>query len=314
MAAIPSMHIALEETLEPDRMRWATLDEDADGLMLEANFVAPGFQREELRAWIIEGALQEATDGRAVFEENTWVRVGVARSIAHRNEEAPARAPALRALWLARHRAPRFEMLDAWQRTEERYGAEATEGGAYAIAQWLAARDARRWRAFARETVALEPPWGLAAVMARRLEPTRARVERMTGASPRALEEAWRGQIAAWRADPSLRDIHRVPRAAPRLVIERGEGDLRTIVWSVAFTPAPEPGSTCSLLYMSVGPFDRALGYDEPSREEWSCSELEVSRLVGRYGPGDRVFLAIEVRSPILGAPVRVYAERRVID
>lgn len=313
MRSIPRMHIALEETLEPDRLKWAPMEEDHDGALLHANFVADGFAREELRAWILEGALGQASDHRASFEENGWVRVGVARTIAHRGEPAPARIPALRALWLARQRSPDFSMLDRWELTEERFGTEATEGGAYAIAEHLQRRDRRRWLAFARETVALPPPWGLRAVIEARLEPVRERVERMTGASPDDLSAAWRAQIAAWRADPRLADIHRVPRAHPRITIERGEGDLRTIVWTVAFTPAPEPGSTCALLHQSIGPFDRPLGYDEPDREEYPCDVLREERLLGRYAPGERVFLAIAVRSPTLATEVRVHAERMVM-
>jgi len=133
------------------------------------------------------------------------------------------------------------------------------------------------------------------------------------GVTQREIEDAWRARIAELRADPRMREIRSVPRAHPQIVIERGEGDLRTIVWSVAFDPAPEPGSTCTLVHVGLGPFDRALWLHDFLREERRCEALGAERLVGHYGPGERVMLAIEVHSPLLGATVRVHAERTEI-
>jgi hypothetical protein len=86
--------------------------------------------------------------------------------------------------------------------------------------------------------------------------------------------------------------------------------EARSIVWGVTADRPFEPGATCSLLHAAAGPFDRPLRPDELFREERVCAELEEEALAGRYGPGERVLVAIELDSPTLGAPVRIASAR----
>jgi hypothetical protein len=75
-----------------------------------------------------------------------------------------------------------------------------------------------------------------------------------------------------------------------------------------------------TLLHKDLGPFDRPLDPHELRRDE-RVLDAEASRggrgvelrLAGLYGPGVRVFAAIEIDVPALGCPIRVLAERREV-
>ncbi len=315
LSSLAPVHIALRETLDARTVERVEL-EDADGILLRANFIADHFDRGALRSAALERVIEHATDGRALFEPHAWVRTGLAAMLAYEGESE--RVPAMRALWMARQRAPSWALLARWQRTEERYGPAAAQGVAYAAASTIVSlRTRARWLAFARSIVGEEPPWGMRAVWEERSEPPIARLMRHVGISERELIAGWRVQNERWRADPRFAELHAVPHARSAISIERGEGDLRTVRWSVRFTHgAPERESICTLVHAALGPFDRPLRVDELSREERPCAELASGgeRLVGRYAPGERVLLAVEVDSPgILGAAIRVHSERREI-
>jgi len=181
-----------------------------------------------------------------------------------------------------------------------------------AYAAMLALRDVAgdRWIAFCRSILAHEPPPGIAAVVDARLHPLPSRMQDEAGVSVDALERAWRDRVAAWRRE--ARAMRDVPRVQGSIEAERGDGELRSLRWRIAFEPAPEPGSTCTLLHAAIGPFDAPVPKDELFREERACEELapEGEALIGRYGPGERVLAAIEVHGATLGAPVRIAAER----
>lgn len=307
IAAMPAVHVALSETLDPNEVERVELD-DRDGVLVRASFTAPAFDPDALRVAVVERVVERVTDGRAAFEPYAWVRTGFARAFVDRPEVA--RAPMLRALWIARQRSLSASMLERWQRTEERWGPAGAEALAYSAYRALEARAGRaRTIRFARSLLAEEPPWGMAAVMEARMDPVPARMERETGVSMRALVEAWREEVAGWRADPRAAALRRVPRARGAVTIERAEGELRALRWRIDDPPTE---GMCALVHAPLGPFDRPLRRDELVREERPCAELDPSgeAVVGRYGPGERVLAAIELDGDVLGAPVRVFAAR----
>jgi hypothetical protein len=327
LEALPAVHVALRESIDPRAIERVELEEN-DGVLVRASFASDGFDRDALRARLIERVLEHVTGDRAAFEPYAWVRTGFAEAWVHSvGWRAPPRArpgsaaplpsparsgealpsPALRALHVARTERPRFVTLARWQRTEERLGPAGAEGLAYAAAAAIVARAGQpKWLAFARSTIAREPPPAALAVIDLRLDPIAARLERETGMSPEALDAAMQEQIARWRASERARRLARVPRLRASLAMEG-----RAIVWRVSADRPFEPGATCSLLHAAAGPFDRPLRPEALFREERLCAALaDPEALAGRHGPGERVLVAVELDTPTLGAPVRVAAAR----
>lgn len=311
LARLAPVHVALRETLDPRLVERVELD-GREGILLRARFTSEGLDLDDLRAAVLERALEVATDGRAAFEPYAWARTGLARAIVHADEPAPPRAPLLRALYLTREQEPSLALLERWQETEERFGPAGAEVLAYAAFRGLEARAGReRASAFARAAFGTPPLPGALALLEDWRAPPMARLARETGLGPAELEEAWRRELAVWRADPRARALAELPRASASLALER-EGALPVLRWTVRFDRPPPPEAICSLLHAAVGPFDAPLAADAWLHEERRCLELdpEGERLVGRYGAGERVLLAVELHDPRLGAPMRLAAER----
>ncbi|MCB9596220.1 MAG: ABC transporter permease subunit [Sandaracinaceae bacterium] len=291
------VHVALRTTLEADGYEEVELEGEDDGLLVRAGFSDPAFDARAFRAWVLERAIERATDGRAAFEPNAWVRTGAAALLVY-GDEAPD--PGLAAFW-ARHRRPRYAALERFWRTEERFGPEVASAVATSAAfAFVSVEGEPAWRAFASEVLAPPAPGVFA----------------MAGPSPRERFEAATDAAAfeaRWAA--SLRTASSgVPRATASLSIEPEEGLLRSVRWGVRFRGAPPPDAFCALLHAPLGPFDEVVTPSDLSREEVPCAELGEagSRLVGRYSAADRVLLAIELEVP--AGRVRLLAERRELD
>ena len=86
---------------------------------------------------------------------------------------------------------------------------------------------------------------------------------------------------------------------------------------ALTFERAPKEGTLCSLVHLPLTPFDHPLDPHTLLRSEhhWPAGATEKTySLTGRYGQGSRVFIAVEVQSAALGCPLRLLAERRVIE
>ncbi|HBQ13758.1 MAG TPA: hypothetical protein DEF51_22350, partial [Myxococcales bacterium] len=68
---------------------------------------------------------------------------------------------------------------------------------------------------------------------------------------------------------------------------------------------------TCVLLHAALGPFDLPLEREALDREEAPCGQLDERVVLGRYGPGDRVFVGVERAA--LGGWLRLHASRRTV-
>ncbi|MBX3272169.1 MAG: ABC transporter permease subunit [Sandaracinaceae bacterium] len=295
-APLGPVHVASRPSLPAHARESVALADRADGVLVRAPFGAPGFDAAGLRAWLLERVVDHATEGRAAFEPNAWVRAGSAALLVHERPPAPGLAAFHR-----RHRAPRYEALARYRRTEERFGAEVARAlaasAAFAFVE-VAGSDA--WWAFAREVLAPPPP-GVFAM----LRPTaRARFE--AAVDPAAFDAAWERALTA----PSD-----VPRARGWIAIEPAEGRLRAVRWGVRFEAPPPPGARCALAHAELGPFDEVLADADLAREEVACGALGEDGATlagGGYGAGDRALFVVELATG--GAPVRLLAERRELD
>lgn len=328
-AELPPVRVALRESLDAVTHEPVELARGA-GVLVRANFRrSPRFEAEgerALRALILRQVLATFTAGRSEFEPWAWVTDGFSRWLVEgegraRCLEAPEACPLLlRALWVSRREPPSTATVTQWFRSRERLGEVPSRALAFsALLALERRRGAAAVEALARQTAGRPAPLDTRAVLAAWRAPLPERFHRSTSLELEPFVEAWAGDLERLRARPAVAEVlSQVPEAEVEVSLERGRGTIRTLRWQVRFDGAP-PGqpTTAALLHRDLGPFDRPLERHELRREERLVGgdgpAAVDARLLGRYGPGSRVFLALELDLEPLGCPVRLLAERREI-
>ncbi|MEQ9073436.1 MAG: ABC transporter permease [Sandaracinaceae bacterium] len=295
LEALGPVFVAPRADLGPSEVEHEPLDEDEPGVLVRAAWPHPGFETARFRAFTLARAIEKATEGRARHEPRVWVLVGLSHHLV--SADAPPEW-SRRAAWLARQRAPRFGSLRQRQRLEERFGAPAADAWAWTAFEALAAEaDALSLRAFVRDVLG-PPAWPPVEVIATRIEPVEARMADHTGVHADALEAAWRARLAPLEAG--------LERMRAEVEVER-DGGLR----GVRARAIGGDEETCVLLHAALGPFDLPLEREALDREEAPCGQLDERVVLGRYGPGDRVFVGVERAA--LGGWLRLHASRRTV-
>jgi hypothetical protein len=110
--------------------------------------------------------------------------------------------------------------------------------------------------------------------------------------------------------------LDEVPLLTGSLEVSTREGAIRQIAARFAAEGNDyAPRTECVLLHRRLSAFDYEIHPKTLLREEMDCSgTLPSIELIGRYGRGERVFLAMEFSSPALDAPVRVVSRRMAIE
>ncbi len=314
------LRVALHEQLDGRTFEQAYLEEN-DGVLLRANF-RRGAEWDErgFRAFALARVLREATGERAGFEPQAWVLDGFARWWTERDE---AREPEqdralLRAAWATRA-APLAEAdLVRWFRTRERLGLPVAEGLA---ASGLWALERRRGRAaveaLARALYGREVPEDASETLRTWRTPFPAVFEQAAGLPLTEHLAAWNAELEALRARPAVADLlARVPEGSGAFEVRAGQGTIRHLEYALRFARPPGAGTPCALLHLELSPFDHELDPRALRRQEhlWAEGAAEAQHRLTRYGQGTRVFVALEVESEALGCPLRLAAERRVIE
>lgn len=332
---LPAVRVALRETLDADTFESVGLAKN-DGVLVRADFRrTPRWESEgerAFRAFLICEALDEMTDERARFEPRAWVLDGFSRAWVERDRAAACLAAPdtcphlLRALWATRGgRRVTAGELDEWLRTRERLGEPVAWGLAASGVAVLGARHGEAAvLALARRLFGRAAPRDTRALVDARLNPTPALLREAAGVPIERFLDEWNAELDRLRARPEVAAaLARVPEAGADLAVERGQGRIRDLVARVRLgggAAGEEEAIVATLLHKDIGPFDRPL-----DRHELRCEERVLGvealrsargaelRLPGLYGPGVRVFAALEIEAPALGCPVRVLAERREV-
>jgi len=333
LTKLPPVRVALRESLDASTYEPVGLAKN-DGLLLRANFRASrrwdesGLQ--DFRAFVIHEVLSEVTDGRAGFEPKAWVHDGFSRYWAERDrttaclESPESCVPLLRALWVTRSgRAVSAAELRFWFRTRERHDEALSEALAFSGLLELERHGGRdRVVQLARTLFSRRAPRDIRSLIYERRNPMGLVFERSAQVTLEDHLDRWNGDLDRLRADPDVASsLATVPDGTARLHFERDEGSIRNLVVRLELErprPAPSQGDelVVSLLHRDISPFDRPLERHELRREERLVgpdeNDVELE-LYGRYGPGMRVFVALEIESETLGCPVRLLAERREV-
>jgi hypothetical protein len=130
--------------------------------------------------------------------------------------------------------------------------------------------------------------------------------------TPSAHEAAWREML---HGICTHRDVAAVraslPSAEANVAVERDASGIVAIVTRATLSPHTS-GLTLSVRHLALGPFDEVVEDFSMPRETVSVpddGQVEV-RLAGRYAPGDRVLVRVDVEGTALDAPMRLAAVR----
>ncbi len=329
---LPAVRVAFAPALDPGIYDTAVLDEN-DGLLVRANFQpADGWDSQDFSAHLLQLVLDEATGGRARFEPKAWLRYGFAHWWAGQAESRPGgrpmehlgqgcrdgSLPVLRALWATRGEPLTEDRLAKWLRYRERIGeglAEAVALSGLLVLEQHHGRDAVL--ALAREVFGRQPPEDLRELLYEWRHPMAAVFAQATSVDWSRFLAEWNAELERLRGAPACREqLADIAEGEGSIEIEHGEGAVRDLAYSFRFARPPPAGTLVTLLHHRLTPFDGELERHDLKRVEklWPDATGEATwRLAGFYGPGSRVFLALEVESNPLGCPIRLWAQRRVI-
>lgn len=323
-AELPPVRVSLWSSLAGDEVETVDLAQN-EGVLVRADFRrGPGWDEWGFRSRLIEEVLDARTEDRASFEPYAAFTEGFARFWAGRDRlelcsEAPAGCPlALRALALDARAGPwDRDDLRQWFRFRERHGEAMTRAAAFSLVATLERlRGPEAVMTLARRLYGRDIPQDLRAVIHARRHPFPEVFGEAAGVSWDEFLGQWRSELARSRGLPEVAAaLREVPEARGQVTIEREEGAIRTLAYRVWIEGGPPGGDLrFALLHRGLSPFDGPLERDELHQEVHELDgEGAAHRLVGRYGPGSRVFVALELESERLGCPIRLLAQRRVI-
>lgn len=325
---LPMARVALRESLDGQTVEPVELARD-DGVLLRANFRSPS--HDVLRAAVIRELLDVMSGRRARFEPLAWFLEGFSRwLVAHRSgaNDACRRAPEscplmLRALWL-RGRQGTLEpaALERWILIRESQGEGVAAGLAFSALSTLEQeRGVESIGRLARALYAEEAPQDCRAVVAARRLPLSRLLQRETGLEWDDFIARWNEQLVVMSEGSQVGEaLASLPRAEVSITVSAGTGAIRDVVVQVSVDAAGEDEVVVAVLHHELLPFDEPLDPAEVQLEreerlvEGAARERLEVHIEGRYGPGTRVFLAVELESVALGCPLRFHAERRTIE
>jgi hypothetical protein len=266
---------------------------------------------------VVAALIDAHVTGRAVFEPQRFFLDGYARQVVEGDVPDAERKTLLRALYATRDAPLEQRDLVRWNVARERWGPRIAEGVAAASLRALvdAAGEEKvdeLARALYREPVG-DNSW---VTVRTKLHPFSELFERHTGLALSDFVGVANESFDELRVAPWAAPVRDQPELRAGIDVEAVEGQLRAISMEVS-QPTPRAEATvATLLHHPLEPLDDLLVELELERDDvaWASGSRSASlRLEGRYGPGDRAFVAVEVDDATLGCPIRLAAERRTI-
>lgn len=292
-AEMPAVFVVLREGLGPEEV-----EPEGEGEVPVVRVSPAATAGPALRAAVVEQVVLARSEGRADFEPHAWLLPAFSRWFAARDAAELDPAILRRALWATRGpRSVRISrpLLRRWHRTRERLGEPIAAALATTGLGALAARHGKSTVLALGHAFFDRPARSTSlTVIDELLDPPDDLFREATGVSVPAFLAEWRSWLAERRRGaPAVG----TPASAALESIPLG-GAIRALRARVTGAPG-----ALRIRHARLGPFDEAL--EEPSDLATAAGDV-----VGVYGPGDRVFAAVEVDDPELGCPVRLFARR----
>ncbi len=314
LASLPTIRIAYRYSLDKKTFETAMLNE-SDGVLVRANFRSlDNWNRDDFTAYLIKAILDNLTNNRSRFEPKRWLHDGFARWWAQEGSDTHDMI-LLRSLVVLRHQELSALELKNWALFRERNGEFLSE--AVACTGLLYLQEKKGPEAvigLARKVFGRKPPNDIRETIYEVFHPMPRLFQEETG-------EPWGQFIVAWRSwldrqkerGEIQSQLNTIPNVTGRAWVDTKEGNIRDILYTFESKHTLEKDTTCALLHQRLTPFDSELAVGQIQREEFlfdSKDEEPFRHLMGRYGAGERVFIALECDSHVLGIPIRIFSKR----
>lgn len=304
------VRISLNESLDDLTVEHGQLS-DAEGVLKRANFTRAGFDSANFTFHVVHALLEEATDGRATLETRHWLLDGYALWLAHDEEREAATLG--RAVWVHRQNRVGLETLNGWSVFLDRQGDyQAASVGYSAVLALDEFYGREKVNQLGQKWLATRPHGDLRDLLAEWWHPGSRVFQEVTGESLERFAERWSERLDEWAEDAEIADqLTLYPEVVASAQVESAALRYR---FELA-QPNSQP-LTCSLVHLKLPPFDTFVSPNDLIREEHLLkagqTQAEFS-LEGRYAPGQRVLVGLELDTPKLSQPVRLSTTRRVV-
>lgn len=322
VSRIPPIKIAYSESLDRDKFETAKLI-SRDGLLVRANFKDINeWCFEKFTAYLTRVILDNITRNRTRYAPKQWLHDGFSCWWAYGGFSMGSdmhKTLMLRSMYLLNKQGLNSHVIKEWPVFRERFGEPAAEAVAYSgLAYLQSAKGHGSVINLVKSVFGRDIPDDSRETLYEMFHPMPVIFKEATGEDWEAFISEWTAWVKDMATQPEFRArLAAIPSITGSINIYKKEGNIRDIVYKYDFSPIPASGFICSLLHKKISPFEANIYPEELLKEEQrihSGSVTNQRRLTGKYNSGERVFLALEYESDILGIPVRIISRRVNIE
>ncbi len=322
LSKIPPVRIAYSESLDRDKFETALLPSN-EGILVRANFKdIDGWSLDEFTSYLTKAILDNITHRRTRFAPKQWLHDGFSCWWAYGGFSIDSdvhKSLILRGIYIINKEGINSLTIKNWPVFRERFGEPAAEAVAYSgLAYLQSARGNESVIKLAKSVFGRYIPNDSRETFYEMFHPMPVIFEEATGGNWEIFISEWSGWLKEMAAQPEFKErLQAIPEVSGSIDICKKEGNIRDIVYKYNFSHIPASGFICALLHKRLSPFEANIYPEELLKEEHRIHDGSVPnerRLTGKYNSGERVFLALEYDSDILGIPVRIISRRVNIE
>lgn len=318
----PPVRVAFMGSLDKNKFETAKLSSN-DGVLVRANFKdIDTWCINEFTSYLIRAILDHVTHKRTRFAPKQWLHDGFSCWWAQGGfsmESDLHKTLLLRSMFALNTQELNSQVIKDWSIFRERFGEPIAEAVAYSgLAYLQSSKGSEMVINLVKAVYGRHIPNDSREVIYELFHPMSVVFEEQTGENWEDFISAWTGWINKMASQPEFKTkLAAIPEVNSAVEIMEKEGSIRDIVYSFNFSYTPDSGYVCSLLHKKLSPFDSVISTKALLREEKIYQEYSKSQerhLTGKYNSGERVFLALEYESDILGVPIRTLSKRMNIE
>jgi ABC-type transport system involved in multi-copper enzyme maturation permease subunit len=319
---VPPIKIAYAESLDRDKFETAKLI-SRDGVLVRANFKdIDDWCTDKFNAYLTRVILDNITRNRTRFAPKQWLHDGFSCWWAYGGFSMGSdthKTLMLRSMYLLDKQGLNSQVIKEWPVFRERVGEPAAEAVAYSGLAYL--QSAKGYEAvikLVKSVFGRDIPDDSRETLYEMFHPMPVLFKEATGEDWEAFISEWTAWVKDIATQPEFRArLAAIPEFKGSINLLKKEGNIRDIVYEYNFSQVPASGFVCALLHKKISPFEASIYPEELLKEEQRIHNDFVTnqrRHTGKYNSGERVFLALEYESDILGIPVRIISRRVNIE
>jgi hypothetical protein len=319
---IPPIKIAYLDSLDRNKFETAKLTSN-DGVLVRANYRdIDSWRIDEFTLYLTKAILDNVTRYRTRFAPKQWLHDGFSCWWAYGGftmDSEIHKSLMLRSMYILNKQELTAQVIKEWPVFRERFGEPAAEALAYSgLAYLQSIKGNEAVINLVKPTLGRQIPNDSRETVYEMFHPMPVIFKEATGEDWEGFISAWKGWLKGLATQPEFQaKLSAIPEVKGSINVVNKEGTIRDIVYEYDFRNIPDSGLICSLLHKKISPFEINILPEELFREEFifqSHSEIRQRHLTGKYNSGERIFLALEFDSDILGIPIRILSKRMNIE